>query len=92
MTAEQRKNLEFMLNSTETKLKHILDGEDLEAGTVLGLEIELDRLKLALQEEAETVMELEIELDRLKLAMQEEALERILKERENEEKYGVKSG
>ena len=52
MTAEQRKNLEFMLNSTETKLKHILDGEDIEAGHVMGLEIELDRLKLALQEHA----------------------------------------
>jgi hypothetical protein len=52
MTAEQRKNLEFMLNSTETKLKHILDGEDIEAGTVMGLEIEIERLKLALQEHA----------------------------------------
>jgi hypothetical protein len=52
MTAEQRKNLEFMLNSTETKLKDILNGEDIEAGTVMGLEIEIERLKLALQEHA----------------------------------------
>jgi hypothetical protein len=52
MTAEQRKNLEFMLNSTETKLKHILNGEDIEAGTVMGLEIEIERLKLALQDRA----------------------------------------
>ena len=51
MTAEQRKTLEFMLKSTETKLKDILNGEDIEAGCVMGLEIEIERLKRVLQEE-----------------------------------------
>ena len=58
MTAEQRKTLETMLKSTETmlkstetKLKDILNGEDIEAGYVMGLEIEIERLKRLLQED-----------------------------------------